>query len=280
MISSPLKSSPLNFEIDNINTNLIQGVIVKKKQFNLLHVFTRCNTNKNEKSILGIMLYILTICMNFFIGYSIYRAQDIEQTKLSNVDLYGDLCMVAFIAFALINFNWHSFEKLTCLGKDSCCLGFIRYFAFVCGTVLSTVVYGSIRNIPFFQSSLNSNLTDGQWWLYFAVFTVVFFINVYWFIKLFDFKFTKRCCKPKYANKLIFVRLWLAIIVVNILSYFVCKADTCSYHLHHFHFGLCLIILSTPFIDNWFDMVLQGVFWMFLLESQWNYSVSIDKFFI
>jgi hypothetical protein len=33
-------------------------------------------------------------------------------------------------------------------------------------------------------------------------------------------------------------------------------------------------------MDNWLDMVLQAVFWMFVLESQWNWSVNIDKFFI
>ena len=273
-----------NFEIDS-KVQLINGVTVKKNRFNPLHVFTRCETNNNGQSVLGVILYIFTVCMNFFFGYSIYREQDIKQRELSGVDLFGDLCMVAFLAFAFINFSWHRFEKLTCLRKKCCTrpffIGVGRYVGFSGSTVLSTVLYGYLRHIPFFQTSLNSDLSNGQWWTYFGVFAVVFVIFVYWFMKLFDFEFATRCCKTKYGNKLVFVRLFLAIIMINALSYFVCAAnDECEFHLHHFHFGLCLIVLSTPMIDNWFDMILQGVFWMYVLESQWNWSVSIDRFFI
>ena len=282
----------LNFKLSpqaDFNVRLVQkepkGVLVKNNWFKCLHTLTRCEKNNNGQSALGVILYVFTLCLNFGIGYSIYRAQDIDQDKLSNVELFGDIAMVAFLAFCIINFSWHSFEALTCLGKKCCTrpfyAGILRYLGFVGSMLGSTVVYGRIRDIPFFQTSLNSDLSDKQWWAYFGVFSVVFGIIVYWCVKLFDFEFTRRCCRPKYINRLVFVRLLLAIVLVNVLSYFVCAAASdCDYHLHHSHFGLCLVVLSTPLVDNWLDIVLQGVFWMFLLESQWNYSVRIDQFFI
>lgn len=285
-----MMSQRLNFEVESdlnqrfdLNQRLLNSehVLVKQIRFNPLHVFSRCEKNENGQSWLGIFLYVFTVCGSYLIGYSIYRAQDIEQSKLSNVELFGDVSMVAFFAFVIINLSWHGFEKLTCLGDESRCLGVVRYLCFVGSMLVSTVVYGTIRNIPFFQTSLNSDLTGEQWWFYFAAFAVVFCIVVYWCVKLFDLKCTRRCCRPSYVNRLVFVRLLIAIVTVNVLSYFVCKSDEeCVYHLHHFHFGLCLVFLSTPLMNNWFDMILQGTFFMFVLESQWNYRVTVDAFFI
>ena len=264
-----------------------EKILEKSNPFNLLEVFTRCG-EKNEygQSFLGVTLYVFTLCINFYIGYSIYRSQDIEQPQLSAVELFGDLCMVGFLAFCFITFSWHGFEKLTCVGAKKWCtreffIGIGRYIGFVVAMLGSTAIYGSIRNIAFFQTSLNSDLTNDQWWTYFGVFTVVVAIIIYWFVKLFTFEWTKRCCRPDIQNRLIFVRVFLAVIIANVLSFFVCQADeTCDFHLHHFHFGLCLVVLSTCMMDNWLDMVLQAVFWMFVLESQWNWSVNIDRFFI
>ena len=292
--------SPLIFELSpqftrteaDLTVQLIspnEKTLVKSNPFNFFEVFTRCaEKNKYGQSFLGVTLYVFTLCINFYIGYSIYRAQDIKQTELSGVDLFGDLCMVGFLAFCFINFSWHGFEKLTCLGAKKWCrctreffIGLGRYIGFVVAMLGSTAIYGSIRNIAFFQTSLNSDLTNDQWWTYFGVFTVVVAIIIYWLVKLFAFEWTKRCCRPEIRNRLIFVRVFLAVIIANVLSFFVCQADeTCDFHLHHFHFGLCLVVLSTCMMDNWLDMVLQAVFWMFVLESQWNWSVNIDRFFI
>ena len=285
-LSSNLSSSALSSRLIQAQSLTDDNVQEKKNSFNILRVCTRCDKNNNGQSVLGTILYVCTLCLNFFIGYSIYRAQDIKQVELSTVDLFGDLCKVGFLAFCFINFSWHGFENLTCLGAKKMCsteffIGFGRYIGFVVAMLGSTTIYGSIRNIPFFQTSLNSDLTGDQWWTYFGVFTVVAAIVVYWFVKLFDFEFAQPCCSPKLQNKLIFVRLFIAVIIANVLSYFVCNADvTCDFHLHHFHFGLCLVVLSTAMVDNWVDMILQAVFWMFVLESQWNWSVSIDRFFI
>ena len=290
--------SPLIFELSpqftrteaDLTVQLIspnEKTLVKSNPFNFFEVFTRCaEKNKYGQSFLGVTLYVFTLCINFYIGYSIYRAQDIEQPQLSTVELFGDLCMVGFLAFCFINFSWHGFEKLTCVGAKKWCtreffIGLGRYIGFVVAMLGSTAIYGSIRNIAFFQTSLNSDLTNDQWWTYFGVFTVVVAIIVYYFLKLFAFEWTKRCCRPDIQNRLIFVRVFLAVIIANVLSFFVCQADeTCDFHLHHFHFGLCLVVLSTCMMDNWLDMVLQAVFWMFVLESQWNWSVNIDRFFI
>ena len=148
---------------------------------------------------------------------------------------------------------------------------------FELGTILSTIIYGSIRHIPLFQSSLN-NYTDEQYWIYVAVFTVVGFIIIYWCSKLFNCKCTRKYCKLTYSNKLAFTRLLLVTIIVNIGSYSVCKLDNCNYHPHHWFYGLCLVILSSSVLTNFFDFFLHGVFWMFIIESIWNGWVIQDIF--
>ena len=39
-------------------------------------------------------------------------------------------------------------------------------------------------------------------------------------------------------------------------------------------------MLSTASLDNWFDYLLQGIFWTFLTESILVYGVTVGEFFI
>ena len=77
-----------------------------------------------------------------------------------------------------------------------------------------------------------------------------------------------------------FVRLFILNVGLNVGSYVVCKTDACDYHPHHWFYGYSLVILSTALMDNWFDFLLQGIFWTFVLESQWNGRTVYDRFFI
>ena len=258
-------------------------------------VFTRCGPDDSleRQSCGGHLLYTGTVSLTFFIGYWIYRVQDIQQTRLSSVELYGDLCAVAFLSFAISTMRWHGFEKLTCLSASlPCCnkntksrkkfwCGLLRYLLFVVGILGSVSIYGTMRNIPLFQSSLSADLSDDQLLVYGVAFTIMGLIVFYWIFKLFSFESTKACCNPRFENKIAFVRLLIVLTSVTVVSGLVCVADeSCIWHLHHWWFGFILVLLSSSLLDNWFDIVIHGVFWMLLLESQWNWIVSIDAFFI
>jgi hypothetical protein len=255
-----------------------------EKAFTIMDTFTRCEQNKLGQSWLGMALYVLTICTLFITGYNIYGQLDIPQTNLSTVDIFGDICAIGFLSFATITLPWHSFEKHTCLYKSRqqflCALA--RYVLFVIGAVGATVIYGTMRNIPLFQKSLNDDLSHDQYNVYVIVMIVIGCIIIYWFIKLCNChrKYTKKCCMPEIRNKIAFTRLFLIMSIVATGSYVACSIDECDYHPHHWFFGYSLVILSTTMLDNWFDFLLHGIFWMFVLESQWNGRPVFDSFFI
>jgi hypothetical protein len=256
---------------------------LEEEPFAIIDVFTKCEQNKMGQSWLGIALYVLTICTLFIIGYNIYRELDMQR-NLSTVDIFGDICAIGFLSFATITLPWHSFEKHTCLYKSRqqfwCALA--RYVLFVIGAVGATVIYGTMRNIPLFQKSLNDDLSNDQYNVYVIVMIVIGCIVIYWFIKLCNChrKYTKNCCMPEIRNKIAFTRLFLIMSIVTMGSYVACSIDECDYHPHHWFFGYSLVILSTTMLDNWFDFLLHGIFWMFVLESQWNGRPVFDSFFI
>jgi len=293
----------LDFDLKTVNHKLLNNDVQTDKTANgnlCVSVFTRCGPDElletERQSCGGHLLYTGTVCLTFLVGYWIYRVQDIQQRTLSSVELYGDLCAVAFLSFAISTMRWHGFEKLTCLSASlPCCnknslrkksrnnfwCGLLRYFLFVVGILGSVSIYGTMRNIPLFQSSLNADLSDDQLLVYGVAFTIMGFIVFYWIFKLFSFESTKACCNPSNQNKIAFVRLLIVLTGITVVSGFVCVADeSCDWHLHHWWFGFILVLLSSPLLDNWFDIVIHGVFWMLLLESQWNWIVSIDAFFI
>lgn len=278
----------LNFELmpsnQQVTTTLIEKENKEKKvcPFAALDVCTRCEQNDSGQSCLGILLYVTTICILFFCGYHIYIVLEIHQDQLTSVDMFGNLCTVGFLSFVPIVCGWHHFERLTCLHKKSVEFwkGLGRYVLFVCGTLFATIVYGTMRNMPLFSHSLNDDLTTAQYNVYVFVFSTIGVVVFYWLVKLVNFRCTRACCRPTYQNKLIFVRLLVLNVGLNVGSYVVCKTETCDYHPHHWFYGYSLVFLSTPMMDNWFDFLLQGIFWMFVLESQWNGRTTYDRFFI
>lgn len=257
---------------------------LEEKPFAIIDVFTKCERNKMGQSWLGIALYVMTVCALFVVGYNIYRELDIPQADLSRVEVFGDLCTVGFLSFTAITFTWNNFEEQSCLHKSRSKFrcGLVRYLLFVIGMVSATVIYGTMRHTPLFHKSLNADLSPEQINIYGMVFAVIGAVVIYWFVKLCHFhrKCTKDCCMLKYENKLAFVRLFLFVSAVTIGSYVVCSLDECDYHLHHWFFGYSLVILSTTMMDNCFDFLLHGIFWMFVLESQWNGRPVFDRFFL
>jgi hypothetical protein len=261
---------------------LDQDTPVKETPLALVDVFVRCDRNETGQSWAGIVVYIATISGLYCSGYCIYRAQQIEQPRLTSIQMFGDLSAVSFLGFAIVTFNWHDFEKGSCLHKSSTGFwkGLGRYLLFVASASISTAIYGHLRTKKLFQHSLNSDLTPDQYNVYIVVFSTIGCIFVYWFLKLGNFKWAKPCCRPRYRNKLVFLRLVIIMAVLNVGSYMVCQVEECDYHPHHWFYGYSLVILSTPLMDNWFDYVLQGLFWMFVVESNWNGRVVYQRFFI
>jgi hypothetical protein len=136
-------------ENDNpMNEQLLdQDTPVKEKQLALVDVFARCDRNETGQSWSGIVVYIATVCGIYYSGYQIYRAQEIEQSRLTPIDLFGDLCVVSFLGFTTVTFNWHDFEKGSCLHKSSTGFwkGLGRYLLFVASASISTAIYGHLR---------------------------------------------------------------------------------------------------------------------------------------
>lgn len=286
---------PLNFELRRpIQTSLQenwdpmteqfldQDISVQEKTLALTDVFARCDRNENGQSWTGIVVYIATVCGLYYSGYHIYQAQKIEQSILTPIELFGDLCAIGFLGFTTVTLNWHDFERGICLHKSSTEFwkGLGRYLLFVASTSISTSIYGHLRTKTLFKHSLNDDLTQDQYNVYVVVFSMIGCILVYWFLKLCNLKWSKPCCRPRYRNKLVFLRLVIIMAILNVGSYMVCKAEKCDYHPHHWFYGYSMVILSTPLMDNWFDYVLQGVFWMFVVESNWNGRVVYQRFFI
>lgn len=253
-----------------------------EQPFSLTDVFVNCERNRVGQSWLGIVLYISTVCCLYYSGYHIYRAQEIAQTQLTPIEIFGDLCTIGFLSFTTVTFHWHDFEKWSCLHKSSTGFwkGLGRYLVFVVSSLVATAIYGHLRTKKLFKHSLNDDLTTEQYNVYVVVFSIIGCIFVYWLVKLGNFAWARRCCRPRYQNKLVFLRLVIIMILLNVGSYTVCKSQQCDYHPHHWFYGYSLVVLSTPLMDNWFDYLLQGVFWMFLTESNWNGRVVYNRFFI
>ena len=208
-------------------------------------------------------------------------------------------------------------EETGKLPERSYCMGWVCYISWMLGTWVSLFAYGHMRNIEVFQTSLNTpNMTaaqkSAQKSVYGVTFSVVVAIIVYWCCKLCPCKSVRKCCddkslytsfqlqndensgiineidvenikkkQEKYAKrKIVFVRLFLFTTLIFVLSWIICNSEQCDYHLHHWWFGVVLILLSTATLDNWFDYFLQGVFWTFLLESIFNYTIIFGHFFI
>lgn len=247
------------------------------------HAFLRCDTSWFGISWLGMTIYIASLCLNYTIGYNIYKYAHIGWglKTHSYVRIVGDLVTVSWFGLGIVALPWHKWEEFTCI-KTRTKAGCARYTVWMVSMIVSMVVYGWMRNQPLFQTSLNSpNMTSEQTVVYVLTFLLVGCIIVYWFAKLCAGNITRRCCQPSLSDKVVFIRLFVLVMFMFCMSAVSCASvPTCDYHLHHWWFGYVLVLLSTASIDNWFDYLLQGVFYAFLLESIFNYTIVFGQYFI
>jgi len=254
----------------------------KEKKTLFERVLTSCNTKWFKTSWWGILLYVGICCLNYIIGYyGIYRLMRWNTPIHNGIRVFGDLVTVAWFALGIVALPWHQWEQLTWI-KTRNWKGVARFLAWWSGTIITFFIYGYMGENPFFQTSLASNLTPGQKAAYAIVFAVIAAIVVYWFAKLCPCgKKIKNICDPELSRKIIFIRLFMLLTSLFIISYLLCVGTNgCTYHLHHWWFGFVLIMLSTASLDNWFDYFLQGIFWTFLIESIFNYGLVFGEFFI
>lgn len=271
---------PLNFDPIEDETNPLIGES-KKYDSLLARVLLSCNTSWFKTSWLGIFVYTLICCLNYIIAYyCIYRPLGWNVPEHSRVRIFGDLVTVGWFAVGFVSLPWHQWGQLTCI-KTRDCAGFGRFMAWWIGTIMTFFIYGYMGEDPFFQHSLASDLTPAQRATYIVVFAVIAAIVVYWLAKLCPTRRCKAMCNPETARKVIFIRLLALLAILFVVSYSLCSSDAnCTYHLHHWWFGFCLVMLSTASLDNWFDYLLQGIFWTFLTESILVYGVTVGEFFI
>lgn len=249
---------------------------------NVKTAFMLCNnTSWIDISWTGIILYILTLCFQYSIAYALRE----DSKSFTWVRILGDVVTVGWFALSFVSLPWHNWETQTCIHEKLCTKKYIygcgRYLAWTLGTLITLVVYTQLGNYSMFRSSLaNPNLTDGQKAVYYIVFTLVGVINIYWLVKIATGNCTNKCCAPNRDDRVIFIRLFVLVFLLYLFSYIACVADDAIWHLHHWWFGYCLVLLSTASLDNWFDYALQGIFYAFLLESICNYGIIFGQYFI
>ena len=263
--------------------NIKQTIHEKSKKL-CYHAFLNCNTSWIGISWRGMVLYIVSLCINYSIGYNVYKEADLgmwhNQTH-SYVRIVGDLVTVSWFGLGIIALPWHKWEEFTCIG-DPTRAGCVRYTAWMVGMVGTMILYGWLRNKPLFQTSLNTkNMSSEQIGVYIFTFSVVVGVVVYWCTKLCSGEWSKKCCTPSMADKVIFIRLFLLVAFMFVMSAVSCASvEGCDYHLHHWWFGYVLVLLTTASMDNWFDYLLQGIFYAFLLESIFNMTIVFGQYFI
>ena len=274
-------SQILPLEIDR--PNITQTRCEKSKKL-CYHAFLNCNTSWIGISWRGMVLYITSLCINYIIGYNVYKEADLgmwhNQTH-SYVRIVGDLVTVSWFGLGIIALPWHKWEEFTCI-KDPTRAGCARYTAWMIGMIGTMIFYGWLRNKPLFQTSLNTkNMSPEQISVYIFTFSLVAGVCIYWFTKLCSGEWSKKCCTPSISDKVIFIRLFLLVVFMFIMSAASCSSvEGCDYHLHHWWFGYVLVLLTTASMDNWFDYLLQGIFYAFLLESIFNMTIVFGQYFI
>lgn len=248
------------------------------------HAFFNCNTSWIDISWRGMVLYIVSLCINYIIGYNVYKYGDLgmwhNQTH-SYVRIVGDLVTVSWFGLGIIALPWHKWEEFTCV-KDPTRAGCARYGAWMMGMIFTMIFYGWLRNMPLFQTSINTkNMSPEQTGVYIFTFSLVVGVIVYWFTKLCSGEWSKKYCTPSMADKVIFIRLFLLVAFMFVMSVASCSSvEGCDYHLHHWWFGYVLVLLTTASLDNWFDYLLQGIFYAFLLESIFNMTIVFGQYFV
>jgi len=243
-----------------------------------------CEVFLPTKGCLGKSLYVVILCINYIIGYNMYLTNgwlDYHNvSRHTQMRIFGDLVGVVLFALVIVTLPWHNWEKLTCIKtKDKA--GLFRFMAWWMGTLGGLLVYGHMSEIELFKTSLNNIRSTSQKNMYEVLFTTIGFIFVYWLLKLCPCGKMKKVCNPSMNRKVIFIRIFTSILLLAVFSYISCSSDVrCKYHLHHWWFGLVFVLLSSASLDNWFDYMLQGIFWTFLIEALFNYGFMFGEFFI
>lgn len=270
---------------EDLNKKTTHNISLKKL---LMKALTSCNIKWSQTSWLGIFVYVSVCCLNYIIGYyGIYRSLGWTTEKHSPVRVFGDIVTVGWFSLGFVALPWHQWEKLTYIQTRDCA-GACRFLVWWLGTIIGFLTYGFMGTHPLFQTSLDSwsTLTSGQQAVYGGAFTTIGLIIIYWFSKLCPCGRCKKIYNPpmnrKIMNrKIIFIRVLILTSLLFVISYLLCSSDdSCIYHLHHWWFGFVLILLSSTSLDNWFDYLLQGIFWTFLIESIFDYGVQFGRFFI
>jgi len=213
--------------------------------------------------------YTFVICATYALQqFVIYPALE-PMEKEPSYQTFGELCSLGWFAVSFVCMPWHDWE----IHGNA-----LRYFLWWVGMVLCGFVYrllgtkgGSTFNVSLV--SLESGATTtAQYWMFVSVFAAIGIIVVYWLCKYEDTYAARK-------RKNVFLRLLGTVGLLFALSYVVCQGE-CVYHLHHWWFGFCLVLLTTPTMTNNFDYFLQGVFWAFIIDSFVLYDVLFHKFYV
>ena len=251
------------------------------------HTFCKCGPKFFGLSWQGMVLYITSLCINYAIGYNAYKYGNLGMSSRWNnqqhsyVRIVGDIVTTCWFGLGIIALPWHKWEEFTCI-KDKSRAGYLRYAVWEVGMVVTMIVYGYLREIPLFQTSLNyKHMTPAQHAVYYVTFSAIGCVVVYWFAKLGNNSWSRRCCTPSLSDKVVFIRLFILVVFMFVMSAVSCfSVKECDYHLHHWWFGYVFVLLTTASLDNWFDYLLQGVFYAFLIESIFNNQFVFGHYFI
>ena len=229
----------------------------------------------------GIILHIFSLCFCYTVGYYFSRTITKQTSEHTWHRIVGDLVSVAWFGLGFVALPWHEWEEFTCLQTKNWC-GVLRYFVWLIGILGTIVVYDYSGQFPAFRSSLaNQNMTFDQTVPYIVVFSLMFLIICYWFVKLLKIKKFEQYCRPKLKDKVTFIRLFLTVVFLFGISAVSCSLNnSCTYHLHHWWFGFVLVLISTSSLDNGLDYLFQGIFYGFLIEAIYKYGLTFSHFFI
>ena len=182
--------------------------------------------------------------------------------------VFGNMCSLGWFCVSFACLPWHDWEDR---GSP------LRYFLWWLGMLLFGFVYRLMdqKGGDVFAFSLvsisNGSASTEERWVFALTLVLILSVVVYWLWKSADTHGARK-------RRVVFVRLLWTVGLLFFVSYLVCSGD-CEYHLHHWWFGFCLVLLSTPLLTSNVDYVLQGVFWGLIIDAFVVYEVQFHKFY-
>lgn len=245
----------------------------------------------------------LLIVLYFYGYFAVFKPAGWNTRLLSPVEVVGDLVQLVWIATSLFVLPWHRWEKsvwTSASGKPHLRRKEIgTLVGWFLGAACGLPLYGWMKTHEPFQSSLKpwKNLNKGQRTVLGVSLGLISLKLLYWCLKLYYF-LPRRVVKTRGPRqyKIVskggtnhtwlrrkqqgFVGLSSFVVLIILASLAACHfSRECAYHLRHWWFGFCLLLLSTTTLDNPFDYILQGVMWTLVVESCFNYEIRFDLFF-